>query len=203
MIGIINYGMGNLGSIVNVLNYLKIPSKIISNYGELSNYEKFILPGVGAFGMAMKNLRDNNYVEELNEQILTKNKPILGICLGMQLLLDSSEEFGLHKGLGYVKGEVKNFKNKVNHLPIPHVGWNEVEMTNNSRLITDRGEKKSFYFVHSFYCDVSEKDNVTGICSYDIDFDVLIEKGNIMGCQFHPEKSQLNGMNIYKAFHQI
>lgn len=201
MIGILNYGMGNIASVVNVLNYLNISNTVINNYREINRVDKLILPGVGAFGMAMENLNKLNFTEELNEQVLIKHKPIIGICLGMQLLLNDSEEFGFHQGLGYISGRVKSLK-KVINIPVPHMGWNDVEVKKHSTLVEDTN-KSCFYFVHSFYCDVSEKINVTGTCHYGFEIDVMIEHNNIMGCQFHPEKSQKAGMLVFNSFNKI
>ncbi len=203
MIGIINYGMGNLASVKNALDYLEIDSKIIDQPDELMEVDKLILPGVGAFGMAMDNLRSRGFVEPLKEVVLEQKKPILGICLGMQLFLSKSYEFGEHEGLNFIQGEVKSFADKVKDLPIPHIGWNRVKFEKNTLLNNVEPDKAIFYFVHSFYCDLENKGDESGGTDYGIDFTSMIEKDNIFGAQFHPEKSQKFGLEIFSSFHKL
>jgi glutamine amidotransferase len=203
MIGIINYGMGNLASVANALNVLGISNKVIDNYRELKYCDKIILPGVGAFGMAIGRLHELNISEELTELVVYKKKPLLGICLGMQLLLEESSEFGIHEGLGFIKGKVRNLNNVVKDMPLPHIGWNDVEIKN-SRLFDSSYElNPCFYFVHNYYCDVEEAEVIKGYTSYGIEFSSILETENIFGCQFHPEKSQKPGLAIYNAFHKL
>ncbi|RYE53867.1 MAG: imidazole glycerol phosphate synthase subunit HisH [Sphingobacteriales bacterium] len=200
MIGIINYGMGNLASVRNALDHLSITCKIVSSPAELRDMDKIILPGVGAFGMAMENLDSTGFSEEIRELVLVKKKPLLGICLGMQLLLQRSVEHGEHNGLSIVNGDVLFFGDVISNQPIPHMGWNDVEHKKNSILYAGIEEKSSYYFVHSYYCKLSDKEDVAGSTNYGIDFDSSIEAGHIFGCQFHPEKSQKNGLNIFRNF---
>lgn len=200
MTGIINYGMGNLASVSNALDFLNIKHAIISDYKETKNCDKFILPGVGAFQMAMDNLHEYHFDDALKEEVLVKYKPILGICLGMQLLLSDSEEFGFHQGLNFIPGSVTHFKHVTENLPIPHMGWNDIIISPNSKLYQSKELKPCFYFVHSYYCKVVDEKNVTGICDYGIPFHAMVESEHIMGCQFHPEKSQHAGMEIYRSF---
>jgi imidazole glycerol-phosphate synthase subunit HisH len=202
MIGILDYKMGNLQSIKNSLDYLNIPNRFIDYPNEILNCDKLILPGVGAFGLAMKRLDELGFIEPIKEFVFL-GKPLLGICLGMQLLLDSSEEHGHHLGLGLVKGRVLPFKEKISNLPIPHIGWNDISKKKESKLLTNIENKASFYFVHSFYCDLTDKKAVAATTDYGFDFDSVIESGNIYGCQFHPEKSQKNGMVILENFSEI
>lgn len=203
MIGIINYGMGNLASVKNALEYLSISCKIISSPDELREADKIILPGVGAFGMAMDNLNKSGFSAEIKELVLEKKKPILGICLGMQLLLDQSVEHGKHKGLSIVNGEVLFFGDAISGQPIPHMGWNDVEQKKDSVLYKTIDGPVSYYFVHSYYCQLNNVQEVAGITNYGIAFHSSIESGHIFGCQFHPEKSQKNGLSIFKNFNSF
>lgn len=203
MIGIIDYGMGNIASVSNALDILNIQSTVVSDYHNIKHCDKLILPGVGAFPMAMANLHKFHFFEVLKEDVLIKKKPILGICLGMQLLLSKSEEFGTHDGLDFISGSVKYFKGQIDNLPIPHMGWNDVEISPESNLFRSDDIKPCFYFVHSYYCEVRDEDTITGICEYGIPFHAMVESNNVMGCQFHPEKSQKSGMEIYRSFNTL
>lgn len=203
MVGILNYGMGNLGSVQNALNYLDIPNRIITNPCDIDECSKLIIPGVGAFGMAMKQLSKIGFKDGILNYAIHKKRPVLGICLGMQLLLGSSTEHGYHAGLGLIHGEVKFLGSKISHLPIPHVGWNTVTKKKSSILLNNISDKGSFYFVHSYYCDVMDKSIVTGTVEYGIEFDVILEYENIFGCQFHPEKSQRDGLTLLNNFGKL
>lgn len=206
MIGIVNYGMGNIASVQNALNYLGIANKVVDTPKDIFNYPKLILPGVGAFGKAMKNLNESGFSDALKEYVQIKQNPILGICLGMQLLLESSTEHGYHEGLGLIRGHVKFFGDVVKQHPVPHVGWNDLIMSGNeSKLIPSSGQasERACYFVHSYYCDVSDKENVTAQTKYEIIFDTIVEKEAIFGCQFHPEKSQKSGLDILLNFSKL
>ena len=203
MIGIINYGMGNLASVQNAFSYLNISSEICSDPSELNKYDKIILPGVGAFSKAIENLTNTGFTDALQESVLVKKKPMLGICLGMQLLLDSSMEHGFHKGLGFIKGAVKSFNDiLLDEFRVPHMGWNNVISKNNSLIFNNNIEKEAstFYFVHSYYCELENIENVVGITDYGIQFHSSIEQDNIFACQFHPEKSQKDGLEIFEKF---
>jgi glutamine amidotransferase len=202
MIGIIDIKMCNLGSVKNSLDYLKMQNKFIESPSDISICDKLILPGVGAFGTAMERLNKTGFAKQIN--IFVKSgKPILGICLGMQLLMESSEEYGHHLGLGLIKGRVLDFSDKIKNLPIPHIGWNDVKKKKESIILRDIKDKSSFYFVHSFYCDLVDKNNVVGTTDYGFDFDSVLESGNIFACQFHPEKSQQNGLSVLDNFGKI
>jgi glutamine amidotransferase len=204
MIGIINYGMGNLASVKNALDYLGIENKIIDNPSELEKIDKMILPGVGAFGMAMDNLNKSGFSSVIKELVSVKQKPILGICLGMQLLLESSTEHGNHTGLGIIEGQVKMFDKDLIRLPVPHIGWNTVTPNIlNKVLFKNHETAATYYFVHSYYCSIKDTSSVAGITEYGISFHSSIEKNNIFGCQFHPEKSQKSGLNIFKNFNLV
>lgn len=203
MIGIINYGMGNLASVKNAFDYLHIKSVIIDDPAELKKMTKIVLPGVGAFGMAMENLNKTGFSNAVKEFVLAEKKPILGICLGMQLLFDSSTEHGNHAGLGIVNGRSLFFGEKITGLPIPHMGWNDVAYNEHSKLFKNIEPSPSYYFVHSYYCKADNPAYASGITNYGIDFHSSIEHEQIFGCQFHPEKSQKNGLAVFKNFDSL
>lgn len=201
MIGVVNYGMGNLKSVQNALNYLGVPSAIVNQPSELQKYSKLILPGVGAFGVAMKNLETTGLREALLECALEKRVPLLGICLGMQLLLESSTEHGRHCGLALIKGTVDYFEKRISDLPVPHMGWNAVVPRGDSPLFADIDpDAMVFYFVHNLYCAVDDGRYCIGTTEYGIHFDAVVQRENVFGCQFHPEKSQRSGLQLLKNF---
>tara|TARA_B110000090_G_C13388974_1_gene448763 strand:- start:2292 stop:2894 length:603 start_codon:yes stop_codon:yes gene_type:complete len=198
-IGIIDYGVGNIKSVSNMLSYLSIDSEFISDYKSLKNFDKVILPGVGKFDSAIQNLSINGFNEELHQFSQDKNKMILGICLGSQLFLDSSEE-GIKKGLGMISGESKLFKIDKDY-PVPHMGWNTIK-NNDNPLFRDVTEMDRFYFAHSYYLSVDKK-NVLSTTHYGKSFPSAIFSDNIYGLQFHPEKSLKAGMKIFRNFVRI
>ncbi len=203
MIGIINYGIGNLQSVKNSLDYLKIPHKIISRQEEIDKCDKIILPGVGAFGPAMEKLNQIGFSKKIME-FAKQGKPILGLCLGMQLLFETSLEDGQHKGLGLIKGKVLSFKDKAKNLPVPHIGWNNLKIkSSTSPLFKNIDDNSCFYFVHSFYCQPTKKTATIGETEYGIKFASVINIGKIFGCQFHPEKSQSAGLKLLENFSKI
>ena len=191
--------MGNLASVKNAFDYLSIPCEIFSDPSAIPNYDRLLLPGVGAFGKAMENLHASGFEDAIKKAVLINEVPILGICLGMQLLLSNSTEHGSHSGLDIVKGTVTSFKEVVTGMPVPHMGWNDVTLKN-SALGNADGSKGTYYFVHSFYCSLEEENYVTGFTEYGIRFHSMFEKDHISGCQFHPEKSQADGLTIFKNF---
>lgn len=201
-IGIINYGVGNLQSVKNSLDFLNIPNAFIAKPDEISSFDKIILPGVGAFGMAMEKL-NNLGLRNAIINFADRNKPILGICLGMQLLFDESYEHGQYKGLGLMKGKVLPFSEKVKDLPLPQIGWNNITKVGTSPILENVGDDSCFYFVHGFYCEPKEKTAIIAISDYGIRFVAVIHKDNIFGCQFHPEKSQTVGLQILKNFSNL
>ncbi len=202
MIGIINYGYGNLASVQNALDFLGYENEICSDPSQLGAYDKLILPGVGAYASCMKNLNDLGFSDTIRLVAGQKGIPLLGICLGMQLLLESSSEHGSHKGLGLVEGAVEFLGEEAGtNLKVPHIGWNEVEIQGTSKLLRNMGTAQpSFYFLHSYFCNLKNKGFVTGTTKYGRAFDVVFESGNIFGCQFHPEKSQQMGLTLLKNF---
>lgn len=202
MIGIINYGIGNLQSVKNSLDYLKVPNKIIGKPKELDRCSKIILPGVGAFGPAMDKLNQLGFSQKILD-FAAKGKPVLGLCLGMQLLFETSLENGQHRGLSLIKGEVLPFKNVVKNLPIPHVGWNNLKIKSNSSIFKGIDDNSCFYFVHSFYCKPKEKSVTIASTDYGINFSAAINKDGVFGCQFHPEKSQTHGLTLLENFNKL
>lgn len=197
MITIIDYGMGNLGSITNMIKKVGGRSRLTSLREEVLNSEKVLLPGVGSFDQAMRNLEELKLIEPIKE-IALKGVPIMGICLGMQLLANSSEE-GILPGLGLIKGRVLSFGEN-SGLKIPHMGWNLVDYKSNCPLFKefDQFEETRFYFVHSFYfkCDFIE--NIAATTNYGFEFTSAVYNNNVMGAQFHPEKSHKFGMKMIK-----
>lgn len=208
MIGIINYGMGNLASVRNALEKLGIACRICESPEAAEPCDRLILPGVGAFGHAMQNLQAAGWFSFLQRACLRERRPFLGICLGMQLLFEYSLENGRHTGLGFIKGGVEPFAATGMNLRIPHMGWNAVEVLPKSRLLPtsfleNLAEPPTVYFVHSFYCQPKEISVVSGVCDYGIRFAAMLECGNLMACQFHPEKSQKIGFEILRNFSSI
>jgi len=196
MIVIIDYDMGNVGSIKNMLKYLGYESLITSDLDEIEKAEKLILPGVGAFDNGMKNLEP--MIEVLNNKVLDNKTPILGICLGMQLMTKKSEE-GKLSGLKWIDAETKKLKIKEN-LKIPHMGWNLVDIQNKKTLFKNMYENARFYFVHSYYVECKDKNDILALTSHSNKFVSSFQKKNVYGTQFHPEKSHKFGMRLLKNF---
>ena len=197
MLGVIDYGAGNLRSVVNALEFLHVQNKIVSNAKEIKGCSLLILPGVGAFGAALDELEKRGLKEAVAEAAL--EKPFLGICLGMQLLFEESEEAPGRKGLGVLKGCVRRFPAGMG-LKIPHMGWNSLSINSSCRLFADTPQNSYVYFVHSFCCSAAERSDVAAVCGYGLEFDAAVEKGNLFGCQFHPEKSGNTGLALLKKF---
>jgi imidazole glycerol-phosphate synthase subunit HisH len=199
MVGIVNYGMGNLHSIQRKLHLLHTDFKIIENPEEVTTCERLILPGVGHFGMAMQRLEERNLLPALHTFVKDQEKPILGICLGMQLMTAFSEE-GMSPGLGWIPTKIVRFKvSNPELIKVPHIGWNTVEANNNSRLLETN--KDEFYFVHSFHAEpITENEIVLHFTKYEENFVSGFEKKNIFGVQYHPEKSHQQGLNLIKRF---
>ena len=196
MIAIINYKMGNLGSVKNALDSLNIESVITDDVEVIKKADKLILPGVGAFKKAMDNLKELNLDKVIIEEV-KKGKPILGICLGMQLLFSSSEEYGLTNGLNLLDGKIVHFKE--NGLKIPHMGWNNLIIPNNSKLFKGL-DNPYVYFVHSYHLVTDNKDYLLTNTVYGYEFSCAVEYKNIFATQFHPEKSGDVGLKILKNF---
>ncbi|MGB9732238.1 MULTISPECIES: imidazole glycerol phosphate synthase subunit HisH [Calditerrivibrio] len=196
MIGIVDYGMGNLKSVYNAFKKLGIDAKIVSDERDIKDLDKLILPGVGAFGDCMKGLIDRGLIDSV-KSFIASGKPFLGICVGMQLLFEKSLEFGEQIGLGYFKGTVKRFPEK-GRFKIPHMGWNQINILKRHSLIDGIENGTYFYFVHSYYAPVVEETIIS--CDYIDNFSAMVVRDNIAAVQFHPEKSQDKGLRILKNF---
>ncbi|MGF7185562.1 glutamine amidotransferase [Desulfitispora alkaliphila] len=199
MIAIIDYGMGNLRSVEKAIGKVGYAATVTSNPTVVKRADGVILPGVGAFPDAMDNLREARMIDAI-ENIIAKEKPFLGICLGLQLLFTTGEENGLYQGLGIINGTVKK-------LPagkkIPHMGWNQVEIVNNNPLLAGIPNQSNFYFVHSYHVHPKEASKIVTTTDYGIKFPSIVNYKNIYGIQFHPEKSSTLGLQILKNFGEL
>lgn len=202
LITIIDYGMGNLGSIQNMLKKVGVPAVITSDIATIEQAGKLILPGVGSFDQAMLNLDQLGLIEIIQKKV-HDGIPLLGICLGMQLLANSSEE-GILPGLGLIPGKVTKFRLPPEY-KIPHMGWNQVDYRSDSPLYTDFTtlEEVRFYFVHSYYFACENEHHITGTTNYSLPFTSSVEKDKVFGVQFHPEKSHKFGQLLLKNFAEI
>ena len=198
MIGIISYGCGNILSIKNMLDYLRIKSFIIDSPDQIKEATKLILPGVGSFDNGIQKLLDGLWIKELEKHVLIDKKPVLGICLGMQLMCNSSEE-GHLEGLGWVDAKVLKFDSK--NIKVPHMGWNEVEIFKDT--LFKNNLRYRFYFVHSYYVSCESNEVISTKCLHEDNFTSSFEKENIFGVQFHPEKSHKFGMEVLKNFNDV
>jgi glutamine amidotransferase len=200
---IIDYGMGNLNSVKKMMERLKVNSVISSDAKDIISSHKIILPGVGHFGKAMFNLKQLNLIEILNEAVLVKKKPVLGICLGMQLMTKKSEE-GNTEGLGWIDAEMVKFNvsDKIKY-KIPHMGWNQIFIKKNSRLMNNIFEMSEFYFTHAYQLRINNRSDILNETEYDYIFPSAIEKDNIYGVQYHPEKSHDTGAQLLKNFIEL
>ena len=202
-IAIVDYGAGNLSSVRNALDYLNLNVIVIQNVAQFKEATHLILPGVGPFASAMRKLEERNLIEVLKEQVLAKRKPFLGICVGMQILASIGHEFGEHSGLGFIRGASNKIDAESYHLQLPHIGWNELNILSSSPLFAHMSNTPIFYFVHSYHLLPEERDVVVATCEYGTEVIAAIEKGNIYGVQFHPEKSQHDGLQLLKNFASI
>ncbi|MBN1936398.1 MAG: imidazole glycerol phosphate synthase subunit HisH [Anaerolineae bacterium] len=201
MIAIIDYGMGNLGSILNMLKKVGAETVISSDAALIERADKLILPGVGAFDYGIKNLTEHGLIPLLNAQVIESKKPILGLCLGMQLFTRHSAE-GQLPGLGWIDAETVRFQfDQANvHLKVPHMGWNSLRVCQPHPIFIDLDNEPRFYFVHSYHVVCADTRNVLAQTRYGDDFASVIGQGNITGVQFHPEKSHRFGMQLLKNF---
>lgn len=200
---ILDYGMGNLGSIQNMLQYLGEDAVITSELSVIEKAEKLILPGVGAFDAGMGQLESSGLKNLLIEKVINQSIPILGICLGMQLMTQGSEE-GTSNGLGWLDAHAYKFDfSQDTGLRVPHMGWNTIDITQNHPLVADLDEEPRYYFVHSYYVKSNDEHEVIANAHHGHPFAAIMSKGNIMGCQFHPEKSHRFGMMLLKNFAKI
>lgn len=203
MITVINYGVGNLFSLTGSLKFLGLEAVVTADAEKIKNADSIILPGVGAFADAKQKLADTGLIPVLNEQV-SSGKPLLGICLGMQLLFEKSHEYGEHDGLGYIKGDVCPLADDIpKSMKVPHIGWNRLIIQNKTNpLLKYTGESDYMYYVHSYYaknCDES----LAAYSEYFVDVPGLVCRENVFGTQFHPEKSGKDGLKILKAFSEV
>lgn len=202
-IGIVDYNMGNVGSVVNMLSRLGVESCVVSTAKEIDQVDKLILPGVGNFAKAMHQLNQSDLVEGIKRNVCRENFHLMGICLGMQLLADFSAE-GDAQGLGLIKGKVVGFENKIDSmLKIPHMGWNTVEFRSDVIISPELMDHWRFYFVHSFYFEVENEANILGETHYGKEFVSAVRNDRVYGFQFHPEKSHTFGMKLFKRFSEL
>lgn len=202
MLAIIDYGVGNLFSLVSSLKSIGVDAVITRDPKVIENADRLILPGVGAFGDASEKLRLSGLTEIIKNAV-EKGTPLMGICLGMQLLFEKSYEYGEHQGLGLLKGNVIGMEGTIpKELKIPHIGWNSLKFTSTSPIFKYINEGDCVYFVHSFYA-VDCEDSLIATAEYGRDLTAAVQKGNVYGCQFHPEKSGSVGLKILKAFSEV
>lgn len=204
MIAILDYGSGNIQAIKNIYKRLKVDCEFVNAPEQLAKASKIVLPGVGAFDEAMRQLEKSGLRESLDYYVLKKNIPILGVCVGMQIMAQSSEE-GLLPGLGWFSAKVKKFDvAKLLHKPkIPHMGWNTLHPVTEHNVFKNIDNSKGFYFLHSYYFECADKSDVLSSTTYGEVFSSSVNKGNIFGFQFHPEKSHSNGVNLFKNFAEM
>lgn len=203
MILIVDYGMGNIRSVSKALECITNEEVSISAVPEdLTKASRVVLPGVGAFGDGIASLKKGGWIDALKNAVLQEKKPFLGICLGMQMLAEESFEHGRYPGLGWIKGNVTRFVPNTPELKIPHVGWNDILFKKDNPLFRGVREKADFYFVHSFHLTDTEPEIIAATCEYGYPFVAAIKKDNIFATQFHPEKSQQQGLQILKNFCQ-
>jgi glutamine amidotransferase len=197
-VAVIDYGMGNIGSICKMLRVVGADPIVTSDPAQLATADKLVLPGVGHFDRAMQNLTAAQLVDTLTELVVTRQIPILGVCLGMQLLCGSSEE-GSQPGLGYVDARVRRFQ-PGDGRKVPHMGWSPLEVARPSPLLEGLDEESRFYFVHSYFVDCANDADVIARSSYGHSFVSAFERGNVKGVQFHPEKSHRFGKQVFRNF---
>lgn len=200
MISIIDYGLGNVLAFRNVYEQLNIPVSIARDASDLAKSTKLILPGVGAFDYAMERLAASGMRGPIEELVLQKKMPLLGVCVGMQMLADSSEEGG-QDGLAWIDGTVRKFRG--DSLALPHMGWNDVKQAPAAKLFADMENDARFYFLHSYYFECRDAGDVLATSDYGGEFSCAVKKGNIYGVQFHPEKSHHWGKQLLKNFAEL
>ena len=201
MIAIVDYGSGNVAAIADIFKRLKVPHKITRDHAELREADRYILPGVGAFDSTMRTLKDSGLVGLLNEEVHGRNKKILGICVGMQVLGDSSDE-GVLPGLGWIPGHIRRIDTSAieEQAKLPHMGWNSVLLKRQSPLFDGVDLVHGFYFLHSYYFDATDPASVLATVGYGGELPCSVVSGNVFGMQFHPEKSHANGVAVFRNF---
>lgn len=204
MIHLIDYGVGNIQAFLNCFKRLGIKAVCAKKPEDLENATHLILPGVGAFDHAMQLFNDSGIRDRVEHLVLAEKMPVLGICVGMQMLATSSEE-GHFNGLNWIPGKVKSFSSHSasQNLPMPHMGWNDIKVNADKSLLSDIGLQPKFYFLHSYYFDCADKQHVVATAEYGFDFDCVIANDNIYGIQCHPEKSHSYGSLLLKNFSEI
>jgi imidazole glycerol-phosphate synthase subunit HisH len=198
-IAIIDYGVGNLRSVEKAFAATDCEAIVSSDETELRAAEKLVLPGVGAFGACMRALSERGFDRLVKERVRERT-PLLGVCVGMQMLFEESEEFDVTEGLGLLRGKVRRFNNE---LVVPHVGWNRIQQRQSHALFDDVANGSFFYFVHSYYCEPADQSVVAGETEYGLRYASVVAKNNICGVQFHPEKSQDAGLRLLKNFARL
>ncbi|MCM8594240.1 imidazole glycerol phosphate synthase subunit HisH [Accumulibacter sp.] len=204
MIAIIDYGSGNVGAIANIYKWLKVAHQVTGEFRELAAAERYILPGVGAFDATMSYLTRSGMVDLLSEQILVHKKKVLGICVGMQILADSSEE-GILPGLGWIQGRVRKIDASALGAPpfLPHMGWNSVSPQPGAGLFEGVDLERGFYFLHSYFFAAAREQDVIATVTYGRELPCAVAHGNVFGVQFHPEKSHANGVAVFRNFAEL
>ena len=201
MIAIMDYGIGNLGSVKNAFDYLGFDAVITSDKDTILNADKVILPGVGAFSDAINTFKSYGFDKVLDE-LLKKNTPVLGICVGMQMLFDKDYEYGVHDGLKVLRGEVVKFDSCNNEYKIPHMGWNQIHVVKDNPLLKGL-DGKDVYFVHSYYVTGNTEDTIAKTTYANVEYTSAVQKGSLFATQFHPEKSGEVGLQILKNFGEL
>jgi glutamine amidotransferase len=204
MIAIVDYGSGNVAAIADIFKRLKVPHAITADHAQLRNADRYILPGVGAFDTTMRTLRDSGLVGLLNEEVHGRDKKIMGVCVGMQILGDSSDE-GVLPGLGWIPGHIRRIDASTlqSRPKLPHMGWNSIKTVETSPLFEGVDVEQGFYFLHSYYFDAARKQDVIATMSYGTELPCGVANGNVYGFQFHPEKSHANGVAVFRNFSLI
>lgn len=201
MISIIDYGLGNVSAFANIFKKLNVNYCLAKTSSDLQGSSKLVLPGVGAFDYAMKKFNDSGLRDTVNEMVLAKSCPVLGVCVGMQMMASASEE-GIEPGLNWIEGTVRKIDaSRLKHKPkLPHMGWNQVRPTDSDSLFNDIDHTLGFYFLHSYFYDCDDSENVLANSDYGVEFACAVNRHNIYGVQFHPEKSLTNGIQLLKNF---
>jgi glutamine amidotransferase len=201
MIAIVDYGSGNVSAVADIFKRLKLQHVITRDHAELKAADRYVLPGVGSFDTTMRTLKDSGLIGLLNDEVQGHGKRIMGVCVGMQILGDSSDE-GVLPGLGWIPGHIRKIDNStIKGLPkLPHMGWNSVNIKSDSPLFEGVDLERGFYFLHSYYFDANDSENVLATVNYGSKLPCVVASGNVFGFQFHPEKSHSNGVAVFRNF---
>ena len=199
-VAVVDYGMGNLHSVSKALEAAGCDVKATQKPADLKEADRIVLPGVGSFAQGMRQLEERGFVEMLNDEVIRRGKPFLGICLGMQLAAESGEEHGKTRGLGWVKGSVIRLDTNALDVKVPHMGWNDITLIGENPLFRNIRSALTFYFVHSYHLVPAHKETISAVCEHGLTFAAAIEQDNIHLVQFHPEKSQANGLKVLENF---